>query len=822
MILRSLRLKNIKSYGEGAEGTGVLIEFAPGINRIAGRNGHGKSTLIESLGYALFLTEPIHEEHFDAATYLVRHGKRAGEIDVTFASDGELYRLERGLGSKNLRRAKVIVVSDGSTAAEGDKEVADFLCRVLRAPDAARLAEWFAKLIGIKQGRLAWPFDSKPSEARKHFEPLLDVEIFRDCFERLKPVADRFTELRREDELRLATVAEQLRERAESAGQLTTANERVAVLTQQAEAAKVQRDGLAVRVEQEAKMETALREAERLHAAARAAHELAVQRHAEAATRAKEARLAVEALAASKVAHEAHVAAEWAEKELHEKQAQCARLNAQRAEQQKALTQFSEKAASAERQAAALRTQATAKAGERDRRQNEWQTQKSESRIDAAQQSEKQAAGKLDEGTKLAAAAREKRSGLAGQLEQIAGGVCPFLKEGCRQFDPAKVQADLAIYEREIAVLEGALDAARKAHEQARKLTLAETQRLTRLDGEEKALAALEGEMARLEKDAAAQDELGKGFSDRAKEIAMQLAESDRAFVAFGELDVEAKRLQEAKAEHATGYRAFLSAKPLAETAPGAEERLRTMTVALERAAGEVVKCATTLEAKRARFDADRLATLRGELAAASEALTMRTSELRHADDALKLARKRHEEWQVAAAGHARLSRELDRRDAALALVEKARRILRDSAPRVAQHLCDRIAARAQRLFNRINHDPSELLWSAERYSLRIEPGDRRFAMLSGGEQTKLALAMTLAMIAEFSTLRFCLFDEPTYGVDADSREVLAEAIVEVQAMSGLEQMLLVSHDDVFDGKIEHVVSVKKSAATGTVVEMAG
>ena len=281
--------------------------------------------------------------------------------------------------------------------------------------------------------------------------------------------------------------------------------------------------------------------------------------------------------------------------------------------------------------------------------------------------------------------------------------------------------------------------------------------------------------------------------------------------------DLETTRAQ---LEHR--HRAFLAARPLAETAPGAEEKLRTMAVALERAAGEVAKCAAALETERARFDADRLVTLRKELATASEALAMRTSELRHADDALKLARKRHEEWQRATTEHARLSRELERRDAALALVEKARRILRDSAPRVAQHLCDRIAARAQRLFNRINHDPSELVWSAERYSLRIEPGERRFAMLSGGEQTKLALAMTLAMIQEFSTLRFCLFDEPTYGVDADSREMLAEAIVEVQKISGLDQLLLVSHDDAFDGKIEHVVSVKKNAATGTAVEILG
>ena len=100
--------------------------------------------------------------------------------------------------------------------------------------------------------------------------------------------------------------------------------------------------------------------------------------------------------------------------------------------------------------------------------------------------------------------------------------------------------------------------------------------------------------------------------------------------------------------------------------------------------------------------------------------------------------------------------------------------------------------------------------------------GGGHFAMLSGGEQTKLALAMTLAMIQQFSALRFCLFDEPTYGVDADSREKLADAIVEVQKISGLDQLLLVSHDDAFDGKIEHVICVKKNAVTGTAVEISG
>ena len=157
-------------------------------------------------------------------------------------------------------------------------------------------------------------------------------------------------------------------------------------------------------------------------------------------------------------------------------------------------------------------------------------------------------------------------------------------------------------------------------------------------------------------------------------------------------------------------------------------------------------------------------------------------------------------------------------------LTELARVALRDAAPIVAQHLCDRIAGQAQRIFNRINHDPVELRWeAAPRYSMRVIPGDRRFAMMSGGEQTKLALAMTLAMIQEFSGLRFCIFDEPTYGVDAESREKLGDALLESQKSADLEQLILVSHDDAFDGKIEHSIYLRKTAANGTeVVQFAG
>ncbi|HWH70046.1 MAG TPA: AAA family ATPase, partial [Candidatus Sulfotelmatobacter sp.] len=242
MIVRSIRLKNIKSYGEGPDGNGVTIRFELGINRIAGKNGHGKSTLIESVGYALFLTRPIYEEGFDIATYLLRNGKKAGEIDVIFDCEGQTYRLERGLGPQNKRRSKVVLLSDGSTEAEGDAEVAAFLCRLFGFKEECRFSELFSKLVGVKQGRLTWPFDSKPLEARKHFEPLLEVEIFRQCAERLKPAADRFEEIKRERQHDLAGLEERIRDRADSPERVQARQQEAETLTQQVALARQEKD----------------------------------------------------------------------------------------------------------------------------------------------------------------------------------------------------------------------------------------------------------------------------------------------------------------------------------------------------------------------------------------------------------------------------------------------------------------------------------------------------------------------------------------------------------------------------------------------------
>ena len=984
MIIKSIRLKNIKSYGEGPDGTGVTVPFQAGVNRIAGLNGQGKTTLIECLGYALFLAEPVFEENFKIETYFLRHGAKTGEIDVTFSFDGESYRIERGIGVQSKRRSKVIQVSDESICAEGDKEVADLLCRLLDIPSSQRLAEVFAKLIGVKQGRLVWPFDSKSGDAKRFFEPLLEVEIFRQCFDRLKPAVEYFEQERIQHQTEEAVVNERIRELADSAERLAVARQAVSDQTTAVEKTATARDLALQEKQKQDGFEIAAAAAKTAMDTAEAAAITAKEKRLEAERRVKESEHAAQTVAESKQGHEAF---DGAEKALNELEANRSTRDALRTKRDNAESDRKDregKAKSAREQQGLLAGQREQKLApqkalaaaigileqdlESGRKAFEWTQRTAEvaatdqgsvnawvqglprlikrlksaadgivrlgaellawdpAKIAAARSAEKGAAEALSEAKDLLAKARERKATLAEQLKQIGGGVCPFLKETCRQFDPVKVQSDLTNLDSAVAGLEKRGKEAQASHESAQKalavLVTAENQlagKRKHLDrdiadyGEEfstvvpaedvaavrrlrtwhdgidpipkevalpkedltpchvatlqqgteafaseacswwseaapkiserlsdahtaktgrtkheadltnytKNLAALEREIAQLGRDAEAKDSEAGRCDVEAAAFLTIVGALDEQLKPYATLDGQMDVQKTIRETNKTAHERYLTSKALADDLEPRHEILE-QGQAKENAAANIRKeNARALKEAQQSFDPEKLKFARGQYEQKLGEASTAAANLVHAKGKLVEHEARFRQWVDACRERDTIEKEVARCAAAIELTELARKILRDAAPAVAQHLCNHIAARAQAVFNQINPDPVELEWNAEHYSLRITPGDRRFAMLSGGEQTKLALSMTLAMVEEFSGLRFCIFDEPTYGVDAESRRKLADAILEAQQAADLEQLLLVSHDDAFEGKIEHAILLRKSAAGGTAIEVA-
>jgi len=111
MLIKSVELKNVKSYHH------ETIEFLEGINGICGQNGHGKSTILESIGYALFDYPPYKKiEDFR------RHGEKSGYVAVTVEGKDEIeYTIHRKLGGSDY------YIRTPVSEIKGKKDVTDWI-----------------------------------------------------------------------------------------------------------------------------------------------------------------------------------------------------------------------------------------------------------------------------------------------------------------------------------------------------------------------------------------------------------------------------------------------------------------------------------------------------------------------------------------------------------------------------------------------------------------------------------------------------------------------------------------------------------------------
>lgn len=991
MQIRSARLRNIKSFGEGPDGAGLRLNFEGGLNRIAGCNGAGKSTVIEALGYALFDAPPELGARMDLDTALLRSGAGEGEIEFEIASEGAGFRVRRGVGKKSKLRW---TVSDenGFIIHDDPGDVRRFLATAagLNAPEG--LPDLFRKLVGVRQGRLLDPFELTPGEARKHFSPILNVEIYQQCFDRLKDPADALKEA-------IHLAEKQIEHARGIADSLSGAEQEIAQLSARLEAAAPQ---LAAHKETLRKAETllgswtakerAIGEAENAHKAACKDVEVLDQRLFERRTLLKRAEEAQKVRETHAQDHETYLKAQddlasiaARREEMQEARKRVEGIKKQLAEQDTVASEAQTRARELNEELEARLKGHKVKAaalGERrakfdgavlkaDRPRGEqlrelddalgevqrWSAvlnnaargvrQAGEKAVEADQALARFDPARVQAGEDALASAREQhdaarlifnemetrkraRMEMAENLAQ--SGQCPLLAERCRQFDRGKlvlseVQLDEEL-EKARAYLAGA-DAARRQAEDALADAHAEqkeTEGIRRNAGNALEEIAKSRTLALDEKPRAAHEQLAQAFPladgraalpevralpnpgvdpwqalGAAPEVAGdfvrfatgvgEAAESwkarlereretsdtvrrQRDLEAQG-LEQEAERLRESEVELARLRRKLDDENAKTQTAHAEAEALANSLKEVEAQGGDFARLETIArEAERAQqrcaeghrkfltaeADAGRLGPARAEVAmalgaldaarkAAEQALAARKASVAaydpaahdqargtlhkataqvaalekdmerdraQLDDATRRAQRREEALQ-------KLRTHEDRRvllEARRALLEHARRVLRDAGPRVAAHLVDAVNGRAQKIYTALSpHDPGQLAWQPD-YELQVATsnGQRRFATLSGGQKVKAALALQLALVQQFSRAGLCIFDEPTSALDAESRALLAEATLEAQRVAGFQQMFVVSHDDAFDGCIEHTVHLNYSPAQGTAV----
>ncbi|SHK61549.1 AAA family ATPase [Desulforamulus aeronauticus] len=982
MWVQKIRLKNIKSYGEGDTGQGVLVPLEQGINQIAGKNGAGKSTIIEAIGYAVFDAEPVRgNAQMAIHTYFLRNGSKAGEIDVWLVHQDGLYRVERDLGNGG-RRWKVVRDDEDFIEAEGEQEVREFLARLVGVERPERLAEVYHSLLGVKQGRFTLPFDMKPREAKGHFDPLLDVDIFRQCFDSLKAPCDEIRVEANHQRTVISGLEGQL-------AQLQDAPERM-------EEGLRQQATLQLLVEQCQKRLNRLTEERKRYDELMNTFQIATLQVGEAkgnveqakaavdlaATQVAEAKQAASVLQETKAAYEAYLQLEQQIQALEMQRVTRDELAKQFTDLQKEETGLARDFVAKQQEAARDFEQASLKQQELDHRRTvlnqqslelaagegayqrlkerseqlksqlvrvvEWlngmkalgkqaveqlaeleqnlqqvdttlpeQLEQAKGTLAQAEGQEQDCRGRLER-------TKQDKVILEQQLARLSTGQCPLLGSQCQQFNPNKAQQDLeclhkklievtaehqekqrqlnmakerftkyqaaekeylkrlakasqvmqSIYRNyqqledaagrvaaeelakelqtggtlprlkgfittaqpEIAVCRAAIEemktlfrslydcyrvwepAVKEQQALEQQTNTLRVARQKELEAEERALKGLERDCQALRESSGQAETKAVTLQQAVTEIKSQLVTLEGQLQPFRDLDTKRAEAGRQKGQHLAGYTRYLQHHKIAEKLAEYEEVFQRQHNHYQQTQAALATAEETFRQAAAAYRPEQHKELQQEVAQASrelgeansklaEAVKVLAEQQRRVQLAAKLQQQRDQEWQ-----------ELVRLQAEEKILEKARNILKDAQEPVARNLTARVAAQAQTIYNSMSPEAAQFNWRAGDYVLTVTTvsGEKRFASLSGGQQMKAALAMQLALVKEFSRAGFCAFDEPTYGLDAESRIMLAEAIGKAQEECKFQQLLLVSHDQAFDDKVEHALKLDYSPVAGS------
>ncbi|MBI4852490.1 MAG: hypothetical protein HY819_11905 [Acidobacteria bacterium] len=142
-------------------------------------------------------------------------------------------------------------------------------------------------------------------------------------------------------------------------------------------------------------------------------------------------------------------------------------------------------------------------------------------------------------------------------------------------------------------------------------------------------------------------------------------------------------------------------------------------------------------------------------------------------------------------------------------LADFIRDCLRRAGPHITEAYLHTVSLEANQLYREISGNSLvSLRWELDYDIVLEEEGrDRPFHNLSGGEQMAAALSVRLALLKEFSELRFAFFDEPTTNMDEERRSNLAQQIGRIK---DFEQLFIVTHDDSFEGFTDNIIQLQK------------
>ena len=812
MQIISISLKNIKSHRDKE------LYFVNGINVLSGENGVGKSTIFESIGYALFGVDA--RDFVGNIGRFITIGAKKGEITVTFATDdGETYRVSRsvGAGSKWLLAQKIggaFEVEEHAGASETETRI-----RELLGLDSGRpLADQYKLVIGPFQNEFLGPFVIKqPIKRQEAFDEILGIDAWRKTYKGtstlLASVKSKIELLNAEIEGRQEQVAVLPEHKKELAGIVAGAEAQHKDLSDKEKSLSETEKQLANLDGQEKKAITVKSDIQVLENRIRDGE----GKIAEQEKRVKEAKMALEVLEKSRAGKEAFEAAETSLLSLRDQEKQRREIekdiNTLDNERERLAQTFDHETREVEKTEALLAIDENQLKKDRDILTVDDSLHKTAAYLpELKKESEKLRLGKgLLEG---------RRAGLQEGKDKLAEGICPFFKEQCKNIEgkaPRDVfSARVDELDKESLDLDKRLDglgqeiqAAEKAKQKLDSITVRAQEIEKQLNALSRRRTDNHNRKIDLKKIHKKQEKADKRTLRRKEDLKK-----------FRNLDAEIVKIEKLRTEHQVARDAFFANQKDARDLNDRNVSLGKMLKLLE-------ELKQTLAIKRkdlVKLEKDYNPKHHAEVRNKKELLVAEAATIRQKINELGREKRRLEEEIK---GLNLIKKEIKSRMAKKKILkdkEELVKFLRNNifnnvSAQLSERFREQISSRADIIYRNIAETNEELYWG-DKYQIVLRDmqdgalRERTDDQLSGGQTMSAVVALRLALLQTIGA-RVAFFDEPTSNLDAARRANLAHAFRAIDigreevTEHWYDQLFLISHDIAFTEVTDQIISLE-------------
>jgi exonuclease SbcC len=179
MIIESIKISNFLSH-ENTE-----INFEQGVNIITGKNGAGKTGILDAIKFALFAESRNNEKNNE----LIKKGKNFFEITLNFNISGDHYEVYRHFGVKKAKNAERLayVKKNGVITAETYDGVNSEITRILNVS-----RDVFKNSVFVEQGQMDSLISGTPKERKTMFSDIIGLTSLSRSADRLREIIGNF------------------------------------------------------------------------------------------------------------------------------------------------------------------------------------------------------------------------------------------------------------------------------------------------------------------------------------------------------------------------------------------------------------------------------------------------------------------------------------------------------------------------------------------------------------------------------------------------------------------------------------------------------